>query len=326
MSNYILRAEVIRSSKKGTWTSKLKWDLEQSSIIDLDNQFESQQNLVNELLNTIYKSVIYDLKLKANNSVDGYMLSIMTVSVKMFINGLKCFDSDNYTRYSGLMKYKITDQSLDKIKNLLIYMLSVNSMRDFYKGEELLSNSEKAKILEGMFSSKARELAKVYFTNKSWTTKELESVNQIVEKLRLKYGMDFLRAILTIEKGEKGTFFAPNKLVLLRPDSTTQANFLIIHEGVEYSFMERNKSFRLTKKKSEFKRRNSNSNNEERDWMDLSLVLYAKVSQDPLDYIIQYGIETGKCSFCGLPLEDPTSSLVGYGKICAEKNNLLWGQ
>ena len=151
MSNYILRAEVIRSSKKGTWTSQLKWDLEQSSIIDLDNQFESQQNLVNELLNTIYKSVIYDLKLKANNSVDGYMLSIMTVSVKMFINGQKCFDSDNYTRYSGLMKYKITDQSLDKIKNLLIYMLSVNSMRDFYKGEELLSNSEKAKILEGMF-------------------------------------------------------------------------------------------------------------------------------------------------------------------------------
>lgn len=38
-----------------------------------------------------------------------------------------------------------------------------------------------------------------------------------------------------------------------------------------------------------------------------------------------YGSITGRCCFCDLPLTDPRSTEVGYGKICAQKWNLPYG-
>lgn len=324
-----LRIKLTCENRYGTLSSSLISEVKYSNIKELDESPILGKKIVDEITEKLFDLVIYDLKsVGRSKSYRSFFSNGKKVDIKIlvFLEGKECFNSDSFNSISKLLKLKFSEDSLEKINNLLMYMWHVNSLRDFYDAPDLLTEIQKARILEGMFSPKSRALAKHYFTNKNWSTKELGSVNQIIEQLRLKYGMDFLRAILSIEKGENGTLFASNKLMLLRPDSSTPDNFSIIHEGVEYILIEKNKSFRLAKRNSKFKSKNSISNNGERVWMDLSLVLYAKVFQDPLDYIIQYGIETGKCSFCGLPLEDPTSLLVGYGKICAEKNNLLWGQ
>jgi hypothetical protein len=38
-----------------------------------------------------------------------------------------------------------------------------------------------------------------------------------------------------------------------------------------------------------------------------------------------YGHLTGKCTFCGLPLEDERSVSRGYGPKCATNHGLPWG-
>jgi hypothetical protein len=49
------------------------------------------------------------------------------------------------------------------------------------------------------------------------------------------------------------------------------------------------------------------------------------VSEDPAHAIAKFGKLTGKCACCGLPLSDPRSLAVGYGKVCAERFRLPWG-
>jgi Family of unknown function (DUF6011) len=46
---------------------------------------------------------------------------------------------------------------------------------------------------------------------------------------------------------------------------------------------------------------------------------------DPAGQAAAYGHRTGNCCFCALPLSDPRSTAVGYGKICAGNFGLPWG-
>lgn len=41
--------------------------------------------------------------------------------------------------------------------------------------------------------------------------------------------------------------------------------------------------------------------------------------QNPVEYILRYGKETGHCSCCGRPLSDPVSVHAGIGPICLER-------
>jgi hypothetical protein len=52
------------------------------------------------------------------------------------------------------------------------------------------------------------------------------------------------------------------------------------------------------------------------------LTLFA---QDPAKFAAEYGIKSGKCCFCRLPLTDPRSTSTGYGPVCAKNYGLPWG-
>jgi hypothetical protein len=51
----------------------------------------------------------------------------------------------------------------------------------------------------------------------------------------------------------------------------------------------------------------------------------AAMASDPAKAASEYGRLTGHCCFCTLPLTDPRSTAVGYGKICARNYDLPWG-
>lgn len=53
--------------------------------------------------------------------------------------------------------------------------------------------------------------------------------------------------------------------------------------------------------------------------------LLSKLAADPEETTAAYGLLTKMCCFCNIPLSDPTSLVVGYGRICARKFGLPWG-
>ncbi len=52
------------------------------------------------------------------------------------------------------------------------------------------------------------------------------------------------------------------------------------------------------------------------------LALLTALAADPVGVATAHGKLTGHCCFCNLPLKDPKSTAVGYGKTCAEKWNM----
>jgi hypothetical protein len=58
-------------------------------------------------------------------------------------------------------------------------------------------------------------------------------------------------------------------------------------------------------------------------YMSATLLLYFGINANR--EILYFGQETGTCSYCKKPLEDPISLYWGYGKTCAQKINLPWG-
>ena len=51
-----------------------------------------------------------------------------------------------------------------------------------------------------------------------------------------------------------------------------------------------------------------------------------EVLADPEGYASSFGHVTGQCTFCGRKLTDARSYTVGYGRDCAERFGLRWGQ
>ena len=55
------------------------------------------------------------------------------------------------------------------------------------------------------------------------------------------------------------------------------------------------------------------------------LGLFQRFMNDPQGMAINFGFETGQCSYCGRDLTDPISLKFGYGRICAEDLGLTYG-
>lgn len=50
-----------------------------------------------------------------------------------------------------------------------------------------------------------------------------------------------------------------------------------------------------------------------------------RLSDDPVGFACEYGKASGRCCFCSLPLKEPRSLGVGYGKVCAGNYAMPWG-
>ena len=51
----------------------------------------------------------------------------------------------------------------------------------------------------------------------------------------------------------------------------------------------------------------------------------SRLEADPVEFFAAASKDMSRCCYCGLPLEDPCSKEVGYGKICANHWGLPWG-
>jgi len=58
---------------------------------------------------------------------------------------------------------------------------------------------------------------------------------------------------------------------------------------------------------------------------DLTTIL-AQLAKAPAETAAAYGKLTGRCCFCLGQLTDKRSTAVGYGKVCAQRWHLPWGQ
>lgn len=54
--------------------------------------------------------------------------------------------------------------------------------------------------------------------------------------------------------------------------------------------------------------------------------LLEKFAGAPKTFIYKYGVQTGRCCFCNLPLTDETSMKIGYGPVCAKNYDLPHGK
>jgi hypothetical protein len=54
--------------------------------------------------------------------------------------------------------------------------------------------------------------------------------------------------------------------------------------------------------------------------------LLRRLSENPAKVASEYGKLTGNCCFCSRRLDDPRSTAVGYGPVCAEKFGVAWGE
>jgi len=54
--------------------------------------------------------------------------------------------------------------------------------------------------------------------------------------------------------------------------------------------------------------------------------LLGRLAADPAKVAAEYGSLTGHCSFCRVRLSDARSIFVGYGRKCASKYGLPWGE
>ncbi|WP_414717444.1 DUF6011 domain-containing protein [Steroidobacter sp.] len=62
------------------------------------------------------------------------------------------------------------------------------------------------------------------------------------------------------------------------------------------------------------------------DRSDAVVEVLREVVADPERYASSFGHFTGQCTFCGRKLTDARSYSVGYGRDCAERFGLRWGQ
>jgi len=58
---------------------------------------------------------------------------------------------------------------------------------------------------------------------------------------------------------------------------------------------------------------------------DAALHILQEMCKAPMQTVAHYGKMNSSCVFCSLPLSDPKSLKVGYGKICASHYHLPWG-
>jgi hypothetical protein len=61
-------------------------------------------------------------------------------------------------------------------------------------------------------------------------------------------------------------------------------------------------------------------------WRVALIDLLTRLAEDPAKVASEFGHLTGHCCFCSLQLTDERSTAVGYGKRCAEKFGLPWGE
>ena len=269
-------------------------------------------------------------------------------TVSMILNGKKLDTSNNQvpgyyetTAFDPREFYEIIRSMIIRLKEESSALLVDNG--DVSKSNEITqlilndfssqndySDYQLSILCGGMEEAKPRKLARSYIENKFWSIEERATAEFFVEKAREQYGEIILNYCLTLSKKPFGISHVDR--LYSRYNNLTDSKIRLINNfGEEFFLHIKNTGFLMTNKRIEHVLNVSRSGvaaiskDAKLEEVRSTLVLFLRFVDDPLSQVVYFGAQTGKCSFCGLPLDDPISLSVGYGKTCAEKNNLLWG-
>ncbi len=184
-------------------------------------------------------------------------------------------------------------------------------------------------LLKGLKESEPRNLASHFEKNQNtFTTEDRSNAEKYLTKLKEKYGSDFL--IYLTELPEK-PFSLKTVNRLFDAISKTKGEIVrLTFDGYNiYEFKLKDNDIvvscenKIISKIDHEGRVNFISNDSKEKYITATLMLYYGRNQN--EELIYFGQQTGTCSFCKKPLEDPISVYWGYGKTCADTFHLPWG-
>lgn len=184
-------------------------------------------------------------------------------------------------------------------------------------------------LLKGLKESEARNIASNFEKNQNtFTTEDRSNAEQYLSKLKEKYGSDFLMYLTELPekpfslKTVNRLFDAMSKtkgeIVRLTFDGSNIYEFKLKDNDIVVSCEKK-----IISKIDHEGRVNFISNDSKEKYITATLMLYYGRNQN--EELIYFGQQTGTCSFCKKPLEDPISVYWGYGKTCADTFHLPWG-
>lgn len=261
-------------------------------------------------------------------------------------------ESEKFNNIREKLKFNNTESSKEKFRYLLNYMMAVqfypSSLSWSVDGDtesglqekgsptkndtevhDVFSDIQKVKMLEGMESGHARNLAKSFFAERKWNDRDLNDVNQFVGKALKRYGYTLLQKLIDLQRMPTHlknvtrvfTFFEKKYFSKIRISLDENNEFVVENNSNSDTIS----CFKSGKKIHEVKKDGSLKSNTDYKRFDPTLALFIAFINDPIDQIVYFGADTKRCSFCNLPLEDPKSLAVGYGKQCAETHDIPWG-
>ena len=184
-------------------------------------------------------------------------------------------------------------------------------------------------LLRGLKEPEPRNLASRFENHQNtFTAEDRVAAEKYLSKLKDKYGSDFLMHLTELPikpfsmKTVKRLFDAMSKtkgeIVRLTFDGSKIYEFKLKDDAVIVS-----RDNKVVSKIDREGRVNFISSATDEKYISATLMLF--YGRNHNEELIYFGQQTGTCSFCRKPLEDPISVFWGYGKTCAETFNLPWG-
>jgi hypothetical protein len=184
-------------------------------------------------------------------------------------------------------------------------------------------------LLKGLKESEPRKLASRFVNNQNkFTSDDRVNAEKYLFKLKEKYGPNFLIYLTEIPekpfslKTVNRLFDAMSKskgeVVRIAFDGSNICELKLKDHYITIS-----RGNKVISKIDHAGHVNFISSGSEEKYISATLMLYYARNQN--EELIYYGQQTGTCSFCRKPLEDPISIYWGYGKTCADNFNLPWG-
>lgn len=258
----------------------------------------------------------------------------------------------NYEKYYPYLKFNNIKGSRRRYLEMIMYLYQINRSTlvfDTLTNEQnrdlnyLLKHGNKnstddiiqysdyqiAILCKGMLESKPRELGAGYFKNNCWSQSDRKLAITYLLEAKKKYGNTFIDYCLELPQKPihiTNVELLFSKFEKIHNKSNTTIH-LLLNDKTEIELVYKNDKIFMQQDNQTLSTINRAGKVEvlKNDIsISATLFLYHNLSMDPLSQVLYFGSVTGKCSFCGLPLDSPISIKHGYGKICADNNNLPW--
>lgn len=318
---------------------------------DLYLNFENQEYIIPTALSRVFEFDIMCRKFK---------VSPLAIKYNKIVHLLIKYDSilildtreTKYEKFISLLKFNNTKGSRRRYLHMIMYLSQINRSTlviDSLSNEQnqeinkLIQNSNNdslddiiqysdyqiALLCKGMLESTPRELGVSYFENNSWSQSDRILALNYLTEAKKKYGNTFIDFCLKLP--QKPIHITNVELLFSQFEKINKKSNTIIRvlldDKTEVELVYQNDKIVMQQNQHTISSMNRSGKIEVLN-KDISIsatiFLYFNLSLDPLSQVLFFGSVTGKCSFCGLPLDNPISIKHGYGKICADNNNLPW--